>query len=41
LRLPAVGRAVEGLEWRLMDTPLSSWAGFVVHTVQKSEGHPG
>jgi SAM-dependent methyltransferase len=41
LRLPAVGRVVEALEWRLMDTPLSNWAGFVVHTLQKSEGHPG
>ena len=35
LRLPAVGRVIEGLEWRLMDTGLARWAGFVVHTLQK------
>jgi SAM-dependent methyltransferase len=35
LRLPAVGRVIEGLEWRLMDSSLSRWAGFVVHTLQK------
>lgn len=36
LRLPAVGRVVEGIEWRLMDSPLSRWGGFVVHTLRKS-----
>jgi ubiquinone/menaquinone biosynthesis C-methylase UbiE len=35
LRLPALGRVIEGLEWRLMDSNLSRWAGFVVHTLQK------
>jgi ubiquinone/menaquinone biosynthesis C-methylase UbiE len=35
LRLPVVGKMVEGLEWRLMDSNLSRWAGFVVHTLQK------
>jgi ubiquinone/menaquinone biosynthesis C-methylase UbiE len=40
LRLPAVGRAIEELEWRLMDSKASRWAGFLVHTLQKTE-RPG
>lgn len=35
LRVPAVGRAFETLEWRLMDSPLWRWAGFVVYTLEK------
>jgi SAM-dependent methyltransferase len=35
LDLPAVGAAWQRIEWGLMDTPLASFAGFVVYTVQK------
>ena len=36
LKLPALGAAWERLEWGLMDTPLASFAGFVVYTLQKT-----
>ena len=35
LRMPLVGKAVEGLEWRLMDSALARFAGFWVLTLQK------
>jgi ubiquinone/menaquinone biosynthesis C-methylase UbiE len=35
LKLPALGSAWERLEWGLMETPLASFAGFVVYTLQK------
>lgn len=35
LRLPAIGRAVEALEWSLMDSPAARFAGFSVFTVEK------
>jgi ubiquinone/menaquinone biosynthesis C-methylase UbiE len=35
LRLPLVGRAVEMLEWTLMDSPAARFAGFSVFTVEK------
>jgi len=35
LRLPAIGRAVEKLEWTLMDSPAARFAGFSVFTVEK------
>jgi ubiquinone/menaquinone biosynthesis C-methylase UbiE len=36
LKAPALGAAWERLEWGLMDTPLASFAGFVVYTLQKT-----
>jgi ubiquinone/menaquinone biosynthesis C-methylase UbiE len=35
LDLPALGAAWQHVEWGLMDTPLASFAGFVVYTLQK------
>ena len=35
LDLPALGAAWQRVEWGSMDTPLASFAGFVVYTLQK------
>jgi ubiquinone/menaquinone biosynthesis C-methylase UbiE len=34
-RLPVVGGITRGLEWRLMDTPLARFAGFIVLTLER------
>ncbi|HXS80862.1 MAG TPA: methyltransferase domain-containing protein [Gammaproteobacteria bacterium] len=36
LELPALGPVWQRIEWSLMDTPLASFAGFVVYTLQKA-----
>lgn len=36
LRVPGLSRLWSALEWRLMDSPLWRYAGFVVYTVQKT-----
>ena len=36
-RLPVVGAITRGVEWRLMDTPLARFAGFMVLTLERLE----
>jgi len=37
-RLPAVGPLWSRLEWRLLDSPLARFAGFLVYVLQRAPG---